>query len=205
MASQYYAQHPERSPLADTGMIIALAVTIVTVLKLLMYGITYVSVLWLTITIVYILSTTVTDANSSIRKGMTVFYICISTIAFFAAFSYDKPIKPKTESNMKADRDDGFVTDDQDEQNEEEIKVETPKPVVVETNNIVQEDSSTFEEVSTNVPSEEYPTSVLSDEDDVEVIDLHSDESNTIGSNAQQDFQSEPEINGSNVFDDTFQ
>lgn len=205
MASKYYAQHPERSPLADTGMIIALAVTIVTVLKLLMYGITYVSVLWLTITLVYILSTTVTDANSSIRKGMTVFYICVSVIAFFAAFSYDKPIKPKTESNMKADGDDEFVTNDEEEQTEEEIKVETPKPVVVETDNIVQEDASTFEEVSPNLPTEEYPTAVLSDEDDVEVIDLHSDESNSVGSTTQQDVQYEPEINGSNEFDDTFQ
>ena len=155
MANKYYQQRPDRSPLADTGLLIALTVTVVTVIKLLMYGITYVSVIWLAITLVYVVSTTMTSANSAVRKGMTIFYMCVSTLAFFAAFVYDKPIRPKTELNIGSNIDNINFEDENADAEDEEIKVETPKPVVVETDNIVHEDASTFEEVSNNPVEEE--------------------------------------------------
>lgn len=165
MASKYYEQHHDHTPLSDVGLTVALAVTIVTLVKLLMYGLTYVSLVWLFITLLYILTTTISTPHSSVRKFFTVFYLFISFIAIYAAFVYDYPVLPKSESHLKADIEDEEQQVEND--NNSKVIIETPKPVAVETDNIVKEDESTFEEVDI-------------------IEDVNNDESNLSNSNIDE-------------------
>ena len=105
MANNYYSQHPEKSHFSDAGLMIALAVCIVTIIKLLMYGFTYVSLAWLALTIVYVAISSATQAKSKVRTAATAAFMVISAVAFVAAFTFDYPIQPKTESNLRAEQD----------------------------------------------------------------------------------------------------
>jgi len=204
MANNYYSQHPEKSHFSDAGLMIALAVCIVTIIKLLMYGFTYVSLAWLALTIVYVAISSATQAKSKVRTAATAAFMVISAVAFVAAFTFDYPIQPKTESNLRAEQDENK----QNQQNVEEIPVETPKPVVVETD-VVSEDESKFEDVAPNSTPEEYPEVMADqDEEDIEVIDLHADEAaqvepnSNVQPNAVEHNQEEEAITG---FDESFQ
>jgi len=169
MANKYYEQHRERSPLADVGMTVAFSVTVVTLLKLVMYGLTYVSIFWLLIALLYILSTTLSLPNSSTRKALTICFLLVSTVGLYASFFYDKPVLPKTESNIKGTIDDLKLN----ENNNSDVIIETPKPVVVETDNIVQEDESTFEVTEANDTQDNYDISTSPTDEDVELIDIN--------------------------------
>ena len=159
MTNNYYEQHHDHTPLSDVCMTVALAVTIVTLIKLLMYGLTYVSLAWLSITLLYVLFTVISNPHSVIRKVFNVSYLFISFIAIYAVFLYDNPILPKSESHLKADVEDDEIKNDID--NNSEVIIETPKPVAVEIDNIVKEDESTFEEIdlSDNLNNDDNYTS----------------------------------------------
>lgn len=164
MANKYYEQHQDRTPLSDVGMTVALAVTIVTLIKLLMYGLTFVSLSWLFITLLYILSTTISNPKSSVRKSITIIYLLISFVAIYAAFVYDKPVLPKTESHMKADVEDEEQNNNNENNNNDDVVIVTPKPVTVETDNIVQEDESTSEETGVSSTEDNYNVGSLEDD-----------------------------------------
>ncbi len=200
MANNYYDQHKERNPLSDVGMTVALAVTVVTLIKLLMYGLTYVSVIWLFITLLYILSTTVSNSWSKVSKFFTISYLLISAFAFYAAFVYDLPVLPKTESHIKADTEGYFNTENDDNSN---VVVETPKPVAVETDNIVPEDESTFEETSNIDNTDNYETNLVSEDDNDEIRELNSDvEIQSMESEVVNEPQNS--TNNEDEFDETF-
>ena len=190
MANKYYEQHKDRSPLADVGMTVAMAVTIVTLLKLLMYGLTYVTLAWLIIALLYILVTTASSPLSKTRRVATVFFLFVSLAGLYASFVYDKPVIPKTESNMKESVDEIRINEDNDEVSNSDVIVETPKPVAVETDNIVPEDASTFEEIGSDDTSENYSVSNVSEDEDVEVIDLHSDNDPSVNGYDHTDMES---------------
>ena len=203
MASSYYKQHPERSPFADTGLVIALAVTVVTVIKLLMYGLTYVSLIWLAVTIIYVAIAAATAGNSKTRHFFTSFYMFFSLVAMVAAFTFDNPIQPKRESEVGTLQEDYFQ---QPEEQENPVIIETPKPVAVETD-VVTEDASKFEEVAPQTIPEDYPEIANNgDNQDMEVVDMtennYTPENPTVSA---EETPSETKIPEQTQFDETFQ
>ena len=201
MPGKYYQQHPERSGFADAGLMIAFTVIVVTGMKLLLYGITIVSLAWLAISLVYMAVAAASRPRSAIRTGFTAFYMLLSVGAIYASFYYDNPIQEKRESNLRADQDD---TQTQDKNRQ--VKVETPKPVAVETD-VVSEDESKFEEVSTTVQTEDYSTSPADDEDDeeIELVDLSSGQ-DTEGNNQTEEIQENPvEEQNTEQFDTSYE
>lgn len=166
MPAKYYQQHPERSQFADAGLMIALAVIVVTAIKLMLYGITVVTLVWLAIALLYMAVAAATRPNSAVRTGVTAFFMVVSVAAVYASFFYDFPIMPKRESNLRADQDETNRQDDN-----RKIQVETPTPVPVETD-VVSEDASKFEDVAVNERPADYPTVVSTDPDDDEDIEL---------------------------------
>ncbi len=202
MASDYYEKHSDRSPLADVGMTVALAVTIVTLLKLLMYGLTIVSIGWLLLTLLYVLVTTISKPNSKVRKSVTIFYLLVSCAALYASFIYDNPILPKSESHLKKNNDEFDINE---METNDDVEIITPKPVPVETDNIVQEDESTFEDIGTENMDDNYnaPTMEGNDEDDVSTIpldeiDVSANDYDENGNDNMSDEDKVPE------FDDSF-
>ena len=151
MATKYYQQHPERSGFADAGLMIAFAVIIVTTLKLWMYGITVVTLAWLAVSLVYIAVAAATKPRNPLRTGFTAFFMVISIVAVYASFQYDYPLSPKRESNIRAEQEEMSNKNDK----KDNVQVETPKPVVVETD-------------------------VVSEEDEIELIDLNAENESEI-------------------------
>jgi energy-coupling factor transporter transmembrane protein EcfT len=183
-------------------MTVALAVTIITLIKLLMYGLTFVSIIWLFITLLYILSTTFSNPWSNARKFLTVLYLFISVVAFYAAFVYDLPVLPKMESHIKADTDNYF---NGDVDNNADVVIETPKPVAVETDNIVPEDATITEEMVSDDDSDNYDTNLISEGDYDEIIELNE---NVDNQSEESDLINEPQNPGSsnieNELDESF-
>lgn len=202
MASSYYKQHPERSPFADAGLVIALAVTIVTVIKLLMYGLTYVSLIWLAVTLLYVAIAAATAGNSKLRHFFTSFYMLFSLVAMVAAFTYDNPIKPKKESDIGKLQEEYFQ---QSSEEEDPVIIETPKPVAVETD-VVKEDESKFEEVAPLATPEEYPEIATSeDSQEAEVVEMPQDNSPSVSAPPVEQTPVETPPAEPVQFDETFQ
>lgn len=171
MASKYYQQHPERSQFADAGIMIAFAVIVVTAIKLAIYGLTMVSLAWFAIAVIYMAVAAASKPRSALRAGVTAFFMVLSVGALFASFLYDYPITPKKESVIKADKE-----ENNNNNRNRQIKVETPKPVAVETD-VVSEDASSFEEVEYSQQPVDYTPEIVTqanddDEEEVEIIDL---------------------------------
>ena len=207
MASKYYQQHPERSGFADAGLMIAFAVIIVTVLKLWMYGITVVTLAWFAVSLVYIAVAAATKPRNPVRTGFTAFFMLLSIVAVYASFQYDYPLSPKRESNIRAEQDE--MNNKNDVQNN--VQVETPRPVVVETD-VVSEDESKFEEVATNYHNNDYPVEdtqemTQDEEEDIELIDLNEDNNADISSpdiNNDRDFEEPVQQQTTEQFDESF-
>ncbi len=195
MASKYYQQHPDRSQFADAGLMIALAVIVVTVIKLALYGFTIVTLAWLAVALIYMAVAAASKPKSALRNGFTAFFMVFSLGAVYASFFYDYPIVPKRESNIRAEQE-----EQQTQDKNRQIKVDTPKPVQVETD-VVSEDPVNYEEVSNVQQHDNYDVQTdAQDEDDeeIELIDLsaNSDADNskheTQNNNSQEDIIEEP-------------
>lgn len=201
MSGEYYKQHPERSGFADTGLVVAVAVIVITALKLVMYGITIVSLSWLLLSILYVGLAAATKADSVFRKGITTFYLAVSALGIFASMYYDNPIVPKKESALQTQQDENQYGSDA------EVKIETPEPVKVETD-VVQENMNTYENVSTDEIPVDYPEMNPQDEDDIEVIDLneYSGDNNADESKSESEYNSPslPEQQTEEGFDESF-
>ena len=185
MASKYYQQHPERSQFADAGMMIGFAVIVVTAIKLAIYGLTLVTLAWFALAIIYMAVAAATKPRSPFRAGFTAFFMVVSVAAVYASFLYDYPVTPKRESVIKADEE-----ENNNNNKNRQIKVETPKPVVVETD-VVSEDASSFEEVDNSQQPVDYAPEIITqddaDEEDVELIDLSA---SSASEDTQQDVTS---------------
>ncbi len=201
MASSYYKQHSERSPFADAGLVVALAVTIVTVIKLLMYGLTYVSLIWLAVTLIYVAIAAATAGNSRIRHFFTSFYMLFSLVAMIAAFTYDNPIQPKKESDIGAIQEEYFQ---QSEEQEDPVIIETPKPVAVETD-VVKEDASKFEEVAPQSVPDVYPEISENSSHDVEVVEMPENSYAPEEQTVIEPQASDNQIQEQSQFDESFQ
>ena len=176
MATKYYQQHPERSQFADAGIMIALAVIVVTAIKLALYGFTIVTMVWLAVALIYMAVSASTRPRSPFRIGFTAFFMVLSAVAVYGSFFYDYPIVPKRESNSRAEQDENQIQD-----KNRQIKVDTPKPVVVETD-VVSDDVVNYEEVSVAQHNDYADANVVPEDDEsIELIDLsaNSNDDNT--------------------------
>lgn len=207
MATKYYQQHPERSGFADAGLMIAFAVIIVTTLKLWMYGITVVTLAWLAVSLVYIAVAAATKPRNPLRTGFTAFFMVISIVAVYASFQYDYPLSPKRESNIRAEQEEMSNKNDK----KDNVQVETPKPVVVETD-VVSEDESKFEEVATNYNNDDYPINdsqeyLQDEEDEIELIDLNAENESEISNQENRnegDIEQSVQQQTTEQFDESF-
>ena len=100
----------------------------------------------------------------------------LSAVAVYGSFFYDYPIVPKRESNIRAEQDENQIQD-----KNRQIKVDTPKPVVVETD-VVSDDVVNYEEVSVAQHNDYADANVVPEDDEsIELIDLsaNSNDDNT--------------------------
>ena len=125
-------KHSWRLPYADLGMTIAIAVMVVMVVKSLLFGFTIASIVWISLAFVYILISVICDSHSKTVKSSTTVLLIASVIAIGATLYFDKPTRPKMVAFQGIKEKDTIA--------EEEVLVETPPPVVVDTVNVNPKD-----------------------------------------------------------------
>ena len=124
-------KHSWRLPYADLGITIAIAVMVVMVVKSLLFGFTIASIVWISLAFVYILISFICDSHSKAVKISTTVLLIASVIAIGATLYFDKPTRPKMVAFQGIKEKDTIA---------EEVVVETPPPVVVDTVNVNPKD-----------------------------------------------------------------
>lgn len=114
-----------RLPYADLGMTIAIAVMLVMLVKSLLFGFTIASIVWIALAIGYMLVSAFCDSHSKTVKTSTSVLLVASVLAIGATLFFDKPTRPKMVAFQGVK--------EKDTVSEEEVMVETPPPVVVDT------------------------------------------------------------------------
>lgn len=125
-------KHSWRLPYADLGMTIAIAVMVVMVVKSLLFGFTIASIIWIVLALVYIVISAICDSRSKAVKISTTVLLIASLLATGATLYFDKPTRPKMVAFQGIKEKDTIA--------EEEVIVETPPPVVVDTVNVNPKD-----------------------------------------------------------------
>lgn len=125
-------KHSWRLPYADLGMTIAIAVMVVMVVKSLLFGFTIASIIWIVLALVYIVISAIWDSRSKAVKISTTVLLIASLLATGATLYFDKPTRPKMVAFQGIKEKDTIA--------EEEVIVETPPPVVVDTVNVNPKD-----------------------------------------------------------------
>jgi hypothetical protein len=139
-------KHSWRLPYADLGMTIAIAVMIVMIMKSLLFGFTIASIVWIAIAIEYIVICIYYPSRSRVVKISTTILLLASVLAAGATIYFDKPTRPKMVAFQGKQ--------DKDTVAEEEVIVETPPPVVVDTVNVNPRDKHIDIELDDTMPIE---------------------------------------------------
>ena len=124
-------KHSWRLPYADLGITIAIAVMVVMVVKSLLFGFTIASIVWISLAFVYILISFICDSHGKVVKTSTTVLLIASVIAIGVTLYFDKPTRPKMVAFQGIKEKDTIA---------EEVVVETPPPVVVDTVNVNPKD-----------------------------------------------------------------
>lgn len=98
-------QKKGRNPYADTGLMIAVAMLIVMVIKSLIFGVTWESIFWFVIAIAYCVVSYKYDSQSKTIKHTTTGFIVLSIIAAFAIAIIDRKPQPKMHAFEQAAKD----------------------------------------------------------------------------------------------------
>lgn len=88
-------QKKRRNPYADTGLMIAMAMLIVMIIKCFLFGVTWESFLWFALAIGYCVISYLYDSESKVVRHSTTGLIVLSVIAAVAITIIDRKPQPK--------------------------------------------------------------------------------------------------------------
>lgn len=155
----------KRNPYADMGLMVAIAIIIVTIIKCLLFDVTWESIFWIVLAVAYCCLSYKFNSESSTIKHCTTGFLLISAIASIAIIYIDRKPQPKMHAfeGVKKDTvsEEVFIMKEEPEINieEEEVvqKTDTLSPETEE--NEVQEEVTNEEnpepEVETETTTEE--------------------------------------------------
>lgn len=85
----------KRNPYADCGLLIAISVLIIMIIKCCLFDITWVALLWIILCIVYCFLSYKYDSESKVIKHTTTAFLSISAITFLLFTIFDVKEQPK--------------------------------------------------------------------------------------------------------------
>ncbi len=149
----------KRNSYADLGLVIAVTIIIVMILRCLMFGITWEDIFWIVLSSAYCAISYKFDSESKVIKHSTTAFLLLSVIATAAIVVIDRKPQPKMHAFEGAKED--TIAEEQFIQKEEPVlpelekdtevvidsieptpSVETPAEVVEEPESLEQEEST---------------------------------------------------------------
>lgn len=98
-------QTKRRNPYADTGLMIAVSVIIVMLIKTLLFGATWGSLIWGGFSIIYCFLSYKYNSESKLIKHSTTAFLALSLISFTSILFFDKKARPQMHAFEGAKKD----------------------------------------------------------------------------------------------------
>lgn len=153
-------EQKKRNPYADMGLMVAITMIIVTILKCLLFDITWESIFWIILATAYCIISYILDSESSKIKHCTTAFLITSVIAFVGIIFMDRKPQPKMHAFEGAKKDtvseEVFIMKEEPEIKEQEDKAIaiTDTITATEEENTMQEETASEEEPVTEVETE---------------------------------------------------
>lgn len=148
-------RHPKRHPYADMGMMIAVAVFVIIVVKCLLFGVTWVSIMWLALVLAYFTVSLRHGSHTAMVKHATTAFLLLSVVAVVSIITFDRKARPKMHAF------EGALNDTIEE--EEFIVTDRPSIEVVEIVDTVRND--TIADTDDDAPDEDADEDNTADEE----------------------------------------
>lgn len=117
--------HSSRRPLADFGLMVAVALMVVFGLRVAIFGLTVLSIVILVLSVAYCVMSVKCNSHSPLFLRSTVVFLLLTAGVMVASVYLDRPTRPKRTAFQRVERTDTVA--------EQELVVETPAPVAVDS------------------------------------------------------------------------
>lgn len=131
---QRHAPRSTRRPLADFTLLVAITLVVVFGLRIAIFGATVLSLVLLGLAVAYILLTARRDSHKPFVGYASGVFLLLAMSLIGLSLYLDRPTRPKRTAFQRVEQTDTVE--------QEQYIVETPEPVAVDTNDVVEDDDS---------------------------------------------------------------
>ena len=143
----------QRNPYADLGLVIAVAVFIVVLIKCLIFGLSWASIACFLITIVYFVISAIRKSDDKVVKHSTTAYLLAMLLLVVSLVLFDKNARPKMHAfegaAVDSVQEEEFVVEDK------EIPIEIVQPDTAEVDTLLQDTTTLMDETESAEPTED--------------------------------------------------
>ena len=143
----------QRNPYADLGLVIAVAVFIVVLIKCLIFGLSWASIACFLITIAYFVISAIRKSDDKVVKHSTTAYLLAMLLLVVSLVLFDKNARPKMHAfegaAVDSVQEEEFVVEDK------EIPIEIVQPDTAEVDTLLQDTTTLMDETESAEPIEE--------------------------------------------------
>lgn len=143
----------QRNPYADLGLVIAVAVFIVVLIKCLIFGLSWASIACFLITIAYFVISAIRKSDDKVVKHSTTAYLLAMLLLVVSLVLFDKNARPKMHAfegaAVDSVQEEEFVVEDK------EIPIEIVQPDTAEVDTLLQDTTTLMDETESAEPTED--------------------------------------------------
>lgn len=143
----------QRNPYADLGLVIAVAVFIVVLIKSLIFGLSWASIACFLITIAYFVISAIRKSDDKVVKHSTTAYLLAMLLLVVSLVLFDKNARPKMHAfegaAVDSVQEEEFVVEDK------EIPIEIVQPDTAEVDTLLQDTTTLMDETESAEPIED--------------------------------------------------
>lgn len=143
----------QRNPYADLGLVIAVAVFIVVLIKCLIFGLSWASIACFLITIAYFVISAIRKSDDKVVKHSTTAYLLAMLLLVVSLVLFDKNARPKMHAfegaAVDSVQEEEFVVEDK------EIPIEIVQPDTAEVDTFLQDTTTLMDETESAEPIED--------------------------------------------------
>ena len=143
----------QRNPYADLGLVIAVAVFIVVLIKCLIFGLSWASIACFLITIAYFVISAIRKSDDKVVKHSTTAYLLAMLLLVVSLVLFDKNARPKMHAfegaAVDSVQEEEFVVEDK------EIPIEIVQPDTAEVDTLLQDTTTLMDETESAEPIED--------------------------------------------------
>lgn len=143
----------QRNPYADLGLVIAVAVFIVVLIKCLIFGLSWASIACFLITIAYFVISAIRKSDDKVVKHSTTAYLLAMLLLVVSLVLFDKNARPKMHAfegaAVDSVQEEEFVVEDK------EIPIEIVQPDTAAVDTLLQDTTTLMDETESAEPTED--------------------------------------------------